>query len=572
MTDIIELDKNQTVIVTSDTSSEILTIPDVNLVRTENVVHEVLVQDEDFELLTEYHIGGGSSGASGAAIFVSDVTPDGTGIVALKSWESGDVPAQADIKECTTDTDNVRVHIWAEGGIGDFTPTITVNGNTVTNLTQHSSGVRVFEGYGVVSVTETQTITVTSDTGTSDTVIINRALAGPVVSDITFGSYPGTQTELKAGDTISVSVTVDDTATSVDIKSGGANAGNVNTTSFIDNGNGTYTFSGTITISSASGLQTVTASGTNSLGTEGDNFVSTETLNLNQTYPTIGTISIVYPNSQGAIKGSEVATVSSTVSDFDTINYTTSTDLSHQGSTTTYEQNKSVQRVSGDYIVSGTNYSITANRAANDATTVRNRTVKIVNVAATAAITIDGNPARLRSDADGESYTVRLTSDQTLSTTPTMDASLGGFSGSFSGSGSVYTKTLSILDSTNRGTGNFSNLNLVGLSGIVGNIISSGNSYTVGGFLIRTITFDPFATHMPIGTSVLDFSKVRCRYTGTTVWLNKETTKAFLVDGFTIVDSDGTLNQNGDHVWLTDTDLSGANATGSLKVDIEEQV
>lgn len=72
-------------------------------------------------------------------------------------------------------------------------------------------------------------------------------------------------------------------------------------------------------------------------------------------------------------------------------------------------------------------------------------------------------------------HTVTLTSDYDLTSTPTLDASVGSFS-VFAGSGKVWNATLAIIDEN--GPGLFSNAVLVGDGG-AGSTITSGATYTV---------------------------------------------------------------------------------------------
>lgn len=72
-------------------------------------------------------------------------------------------------------------------------------------------------------------------------------------------------------------------------------------------------------------------------------------------------------------------------------------------------------------------------------------------------------------------FTITLTTDYDLTVAPTLDTSVGSLS-VFSGSGKVWTATLTIT--SQNGAGTFSNAVLVGAGG-TGTVISSGASYTV---------------------------------------------------------------------------------------------
>ena len=502
-------------------------------------------------------------GVAGAALFAANVTSS-SGIIGDKVWELETIPPESSIISAVTDSDNVTIHVFVEGGVSKYTPVIIVDGITVANLTQPTPNIRTYEGSVDTLVTSSRDIEITSSTGTTDSVFIERAAAGPDIVSIVFGAYPGSQTELKQNDLIPVTITTEPEAVSVTIEAFGASK--IEQTLAVVGGIATDN----VNISSASGQQSIRVSAVNSLGTQGDDFTSS-TLTLNQTYPSINSSIIVYPASQEALKNSETADVTASVTDFTTILYTTSGDLDHQSPTNVYTLTKTVQRINGNYVESGSNYSISANRAANDATTVRNSLVWIANIAPTGAVTIDGNPSSLSSTPAGTSYNVRVTASQVLNLVPTMSADLGTFDGSFVGSGKVYTDSLLIEDSTLRGTGTFSSLSMTGLSDLVGTSISSGSSYEVAGFPLRQLTVPAYSQTVAIGTSVENFNQTRFRYAGTSEWLTRRTNTSNFVKGFTITDSAGNYDPDGDYAFITDLAFANSNSSGTLKVDIEEQ-
>lgn len=521
------------------------------------------ITSETIEVFEKCSVGAGTTqtAVDQGIIFVTDVVPNTTGIVGNKSWVSKDIPAESDILSCVSNTSSVQVHVWVEGGTTKFTPQATVDGIEVTNLVQHPSNIRVYTGYVVVDVPATRTVEVASSTGGSDSVLIQRAAEGPAVTDVIFGPYPGAQTALKAGDTISVTVNTGPTATSVTIFPGGANSSALT----LPVANGVAT--GNITASSLSGLQGVSVSAVDSFGTVGSTLNSANKVLMDQVYPSIGAISIAYPNGQQALKNTESATVSAIVSNYDTVSYTLSSDLSTTNSLSVYRQNKTVSRANGNYIVTGSNYSILATRNANGATVTDSALIKIANVAPTAYVTIDGSPTRLVSSAAGNGYTVRLHPSQQLLNTPSMDATLGSFSPSFAGS---YYKTLTIDDTVAKGTGYFNNLLITGLSGLTSSTITSGDTYIVGGFDWRTITFDPFTQYMPIGTNIGIIANTQVRLTGTVDYFILQSNTAFNAQGYTISDAAGAYSATGSHLLINNSDLTGANVTGTLKFDIRE--
>ena len=510
-------------------------------------------------------------------VYITDIVPTSTGIVGTKQYVAGTVPANAVLTEASSDTVNVRVRIHAEGGTTFFSPTVTVNGVTAT-LTKAAVGAnldasRVFTGYAdiVVAATGDTPVEVVSSTGATASGVVHMLAAGPTFSTLTIGALPGVQTEAKAGDAVTVSGAVANDATYAEIIAGGAASALVSLTlgAADSAGPGLKTVTGTFIVGSGSGAQAVTVRARNSFGTYGTNFTSSNTITLNQTYPTIGSFTVTYPATQGALKNAETATVAATVTNANTYVYSSTADLSI-ASPTTYAASKTVTRVGGNYVNSGVNYTITATRAANGATTTASTLVKIANVAPTAAITISGNPSRLVSSAAGQSYTVVVTANQVLNSAPVLTASSGTWSGSWSGSGTTWSRTLVINDTHPKGAQTFSGLSVAGLANVVGNTITSGANYTVGGFTTRQITFAAFSQYEAIGTFVTDISKVTAKYAGAGSNLTLQNSTANVFQGFTIVDAAGNYDPTGGYIFITDADFAGSNTTGTLIVEVGE--
>jgi hypothetical protein len=504
----------------------------------------------------------GAAGSSGSTIFILDIVPTSSGIVASKVYTPNTVPSNNTIESAISDTQNVRVLIGVEGGEHKYSPDVTIN--TVPAILTESSTKRWFTGYAdiVLAPSGNTTITAVSNVSATRTATVTLSGAGPVVNSVTFGSYPGSQTELKSGDTIVATITVPADAVEVQVEASGASTTTYNKAvtiqSAIQN----------ITISNASGIQSIRVRAKNSIGTYGEWFTSS-TLVLNQTYPTIGSFSVSYPASQSAIKNTESATISSTVSNFDTISYTSS-NLTVANSTT-YEATKSVTYLVGSYVNAGTNYTISATRAANNATSTGSTLVVIADVAPTAAISITGNPTRLVSSPSGITYTIKITPSQVLLSAPSLNATLGTWTGSWTLSAGVWSRGLIISDATARGTGTFSGLSLVGLAGIAGNSITAGSTYTVGGLTMRNLTYPAYSRVTAIGSAVADQTKVSAQITGGNV-LTRYTDNAVHTNGFYIANADGTYNPNGSYLGLSDSAFAGSNTSGTLTVDMQEAV
>jgi hypothetical protein len=451
-----------------------------------------------------------ASQAEGAAIgylFVTDVTNSGN--IGSESYVANTVPANTVLTECTSDTTGVTIEFMAEPA-GFYSPTITLSGVECSNLSQYGDDRRLFTGSFDVNLTcaagEYQDFVLESSTGQSTTVRVNLAGAGPAVTDITFGAYPGTQTALKAGDVIDVTVTVENDATSVWIKAGGAAASLVNlTVGAEDSGGAGYrTATGTITISSVASDAGVTAQASNALGTNGDEFASAN-LTIDQVYPTINITNIAYPATQSALKDSETATVTATVTNWtsgtDTISYTSPNSQLSIASPTAYTADKVVTRIAGDYNVSTNNYTITATKVANDATSTASTVVYIANVVP--VLTVSTPATRLRTGSTGYSnvalttpasvatHTITISSTQVLASVPTLadpDADKGVWAnGSFTNTSGMktFTNSLQVADDSTRGTHSWGAISATGLSGLTTTTITTGPTYVIGGFVPR---------------------------------------------------------------------------------------
>lgn len=402
-------------------------------------------------------------------------------------------------------------------------PTIEVNGDAhiiplvgsiyrgsvpVTLLADGDVVVQVFDADGTPGAVDT--ITVTID-------------APPVISSATFtGSYPGSQTELKQGDTFQLQVTADKDFDTVVVEDfGAAEADSIAvvvgmsatvTITVADRGTTPQQLAARVSVLDAT---TAAASATYDTDTTGS-VDGVNVLTLNNLFPTVSFGSPTYPGGQQALKGAEQATVPVTLSDLDTVLFDDNgtgelvvTDPS------VIEATKTVTRNGGTYNVSSNNLRATANRAANDATTVQSSLVQIANVAVT--ITVGAPAARLRSGGnDGtaaQNHVITISGDQQLLSAPFMDPGAGSagvfIGGGWVGGGATWTRSLQVNDNDDKGVKSWTNLSATNLAGILTTVISVGSTYTLGGFVPRTIVVPAFASTVQFNVEVVDFSKVQ---------------------------------------------------------------
>lgn len=522
--------------------------------------------------------GGGAGGAGWARI--ADVTPqDIDESVADKVYQ--DV-ANTVLQSCRASTLELTFAVRSSY------PKVSIEG-TDAELTLSPDGghyagnvdVTLLVG-GAVSVVVT---TPDDDPGAFDTVDITYD-PPPAITTVEFtGGYPGAQTELKEDDTFSVSVQADknfdqvwildyeackETITGVAVGTSAIVSG------IIDDSGDTATLRpARVRVRDAATGAWSAAADTDA----GGSVDGTNVVNCNNLRPSIAFGSIDYPLTQAALKNVESATVNHTVSDFDTVSYTdpTTAELSI-ANPATYESAKSTTRSGGTYNVATNNFQISANRAANNATTAAATVVAIANVAP--VITVTTPAARLRSGGNNgtsaQNYTIELQSDQQLLVTPTLSADTGGnrgtFVGSWSGGPTTWTRTLQVDETTpdEKGTFAWSGLVATGLAGLVQNSVGVGANYTLGGFVARNLTFAAFATTTQIGTSVEDFSKLTAGiFTATNQAAVKQSigTSPPVVNGYTIAATGANPTSL---IWL-DTAAAGSNSGGTAQItDVEE--
>ncbi|KKN37896.1 hypothetical protein LCGC14_0758760 [marine sediment metagenome] len=432
--------------------------------------------------------------------------------------------------------------------------------------------------------------------GASDTAVITL-VDPPVIAALSFtGGYPGSQAELKENDTFQISVTADKSFDLVEIQNFGACkfdsiAVTPGTSAVVT---GTIDNEGTTTVARPARVRvrdsvTGAFSATDDTNSGGGTTDAVDLVFTNNLFPSVSIGSVTYPGGQQALKGVEAATVVNTASNFDTIVYDdpTTTELTI-ASLTTFENPKSVTRLGGTYNVTVNNFRITANRAANDATTVAQAVVNIANVAA--AITVTEPAVRLRSGGnDGTSeqtHVITITADQDLLSAPTISAETGGGratrgifqGGGFVGGPTVWTRVLGVHDDDGKGTFTWASPSATNLAGIVTSAITGDATYTLGGFVQRTLTFAAFATITVMGVEVIDFTKLTAGiFTSTNQTALKQpiSTPPPVTDGYTI-DALGTPPTAGvgatDVIWL-DTAAAGANSGGTATLtDVEETV
>jgi hypothetical protein len=527
------------------------------------------------ELLDKFRVGW---------VRISDVTPQNVGdTVSSKAFQ--DSPNDTILQLATSSS--LDVNILVESCF----PLVSVDGNNVVLPRVgdfYSASVPVtLSGDGDVKVVATDP----DGRVAAEDVVELAVVAPPVLTGLSFiNGYPGTQTELKENDTFDVVVTADRSFDAVEVQDFEADqfelipvTPGLNATvavNIADRGNASVArparvrVRDTVTGAFSQLRRTDQGGGT----TDGVNLV-----NVNNIHPTINIGASTYPGIQQALKGAEAATVVNTISDFDTVVYDdpTASELSIT-SPAAFENPKTVTRSGGTYNVTTPNFRITANRAANDATSVDQTVVQIADTPAT--FTVSEPATRLRSGGnDGTSeqtHVITVTADQNLLSAPSVDEDSGGGRGTrgvfqgggFAGSGTTWTRTLGVHDDDGKGVFTWQSPSATNLAGVVTNVISGDTSYTLGGFVARNFTFAAFATTVSMDVEGVDFAKLTAAlFTSTNQTPLKQTigTLPPVTDGYTI-DSLGVKPTTLE--WL-DSTAAGANSGGTAQIQgVEETV
>lgn len=465
-----------------------------------------------------------ASGAGGS-IFITNVTPSGgIGNVGDYVYENIlDGVGNTALISCSTTTQKVLVNIYALQGRTRFRPQLYITGQAIPlSLVVRNTDKPVFlvTNFGV-DLNNATSLRVDHEDGAYHTISIAQDAPPQVTSAYFFGGYPTSpaQTELKFDDTFNFTVNSNIPIVAIQIYDFGAAKPITHNFTAATSKNITITIAnrGDTTQNLGVKLRVQKANGSWSSDYLTSDYGSTDgihTVKLNNIGPTISFSTITYPGTQGALKGTEPATVVNNVSNYNTISYTSSQlDIT---SSTLYQNPITVTRKSAggtDYNVNSPNLTITAVRTANNKSASGSVLVKIANGTFNLNISTNGGQ-RLRTGGNNgtsaPSYTVTIASSHELSSAPTLAVPVGGGTlGAFGGGPTSWNATLSnINDTLIKGPYNWGAISATNIAGTTVTIINSGGSYVIGGFLLRTVSLAAFANEVNINTSVSDYSKM----------------------------------------------------------------
>ena len=536
-----------------------------------------------------------STGTFAAPLFFNDVTPTGIGLVGTKTFHPNTVPANEVITEATTDNDLVHIRLTIEPGTTAYSPTVTITASVPANFNggspvvlNYASGLtrptadRQFVGEFDATITGSVVLTAESTAGGTTTLTINRAGVGPAIQTLVLESESAQgagRTHIKNGDTVNIlSGAIENDAVSVELYGTASeliSSDTPLTLGVVDSaGAGYKTITGSFVVSGASNGadRTVTARGANSFGTDGVT-LETNGLDVDNNIPQFSNFAVSYPATQQAIKSGESATVVVDVTDATSATYSTpGGELAVNGGDLTTIETKQLNYVSGTYNVSVDNYQINATKITNGTVNTFAGNIKIAAAAPTAVLSFDGNPARLRSSPTGSNYSLRLNPNQELLNSPdALTVSGGVFTGGWGASGGDnWVRTLLISDGDLRGPHTLTSMTITGLAGLQGSVITSGDTYVIGGFTARVITVPAFAQLVPLGLQVGDVTKTVASYFEASS-LTRQTDLSNQFQGYAFSTAGSAYDDTYPiYMWISDAAFAGSNTSGNLQIEIEE--
>lgn len=496
----------------------------------------------------------------------------------------------------TTDVESVTIYS------GSSTATTSQTFNNV-NVSDNGDGTSSYTFTATVDTSDTTTtnrpiqISAKNSFGTrgdnhtsTETIPVRK---GAEITNISFGSYPGVQTELKDNDTISVTLTFDtNNVSQVQFNSGSSYASAYQTKSVSVN-NLTATITMTIDTSvTTPQQQSVQARAKTSNGQYGVYHTSVDKLTVNNAGPSFSGFNVSYPTNQSAVQSGDTADVTlniSSVGNSPTYTYNDPTGQLSIPDTTSYSATKTVTaNSSGSYNISSTNYRVIVVRAENNKSATYTNNINVVD--ALPSLTISGNSNSFRSGGDEntstQTYQITVTSNQQLiSFNMNVTGTAGTFLGSWSGSNSnrTWKRNIQVSDADTKGSFDFQNITAVNLANET-QTSASNTQYTLAGFVQRSLTMSALSRTRALGTNVADPTNITASETFRgVITFDSTIADGTTIDGdissgvdiankFTIVDSSDTsvVDYNGDTIFYLDRTAVNNNVSGTSVITVEE--
>ena len=215
---------------------------------------------------------------------------------------------------------------------------------------------------------------------------------------------------------------------------------------------------------------------------------------LENSYPSISFGLVSYPNNQEALKNQELATVNNTISNFDTVQYTTTNNELNIINPNLYQTQKQIQLNGGTYNISNNNFNIKATKTSNGAVTNSSTVVNIANIPI--QVSVLNLAAKLKSSSSGEIYNFELIGSQRFLSAPSLSIPNTQTNPSILTIRNSGTETydneysITVSDSNTKGEFYWS-VSAQNLAGTITTSIISNPSYILEGFESRTINASP---------------------------------------------------------------------------------
>ena len=484
----------------------------------------------------------------------------------------------------STSTQQVRVTVEAIAGPGAFTPVVKLLGSVNVPMARVNADGVLFRGTAAIDLTTLgnapyAVVASHGDGGEAEVTITMDAVPG--IDTLRFiGGYPAGQTEVKAGDVLSIQFVTDTPVVAYEIRDTGAfiattgtlTPGTTHTVAGLvvaDRGNVTQNLGFQLRVKKASGTWSAWAN-TGSLPTQTD---GVSYVKLNNVAPIITMGTIVYPLGKEALDSGNVAVVNHTVANANGYTYSSPGAQLTIANASSYESAKNVTQLGGSYNDSIVNFNIVARRTANGSQAVATAIVKIASIAPQVTLTLPA--ARLRSGGNNgtaaQDHTITLTANQALVEAPTLNAPEGVWKDAWVSdvARKIWTRKLTIHDNNAKGTFTFNSLVAKSLSGRVINALQGSADYVLGGFVFRTLSVPAYPNRQAvIGTQVASTGKLRCSNLskGNTGSLNftYQAAQTPALDRFSIVNTDTWYN--------CDNANATSNTGGTMLIELEETV
>lgn len=528
-------------------------------------------QDPNLEIAIVEHGFEGPPGSRGlpgqgtsGLVVITDVLPLDGKYVGEKFYKSGTVPANVILNSITTNSLKVKVKVVIIAGFDTYTPTATVNGVTVTNITE-STTKRYYYGEADVDLDpEDLEITAALANGVSTSIsIIRKSDLGPVISEIYFGTYPGNQTELKEGDQVEIHcICSPDTDLVEVLESAAIESARLEVSEINSGGVGLRRASGFVTVKSANGLYEVQARGINASSIPGELQTSQSELRLNQTHPTIELFKIEYPGQWSAANQYDKVNIVVDASNYDVIVYASAT--LHIDSPRIYRREKEAT-VIGEF---SSTVSLTLVRTANNAILQTSIPIIVASADLSAVVTVvTDTPGILLKSSEGTTYKVRLKPNQPLGQPPSVTFNVdSSVTWTYNSSTEEYEGSIDLYESQQAATLELADATIVSTTNLTSSDVRLDRVYSIVAESTGKLYISAGSTESVIVPFTID-SDYEVLLFGLYPMKSRQSLE-YQSFGYCIVNDDNLPVESGNKIVITDPALLKANTTGLLTITI----